>query len=582
MTRLLSRASALAGAVVWLGLWFRPLPGSDDARQVARVLLLAILVLVPLALELVVTPDRYGRPVAPGRLACGLQPVGAALAVASFFVGSGARAGLLASAWLLFALLVAGLGLRRLLARGLVRAEEVCIDAGLIYLPVGAAWLVLARMGARPMGFGGTIVLLTAMHFHYAGFFAPLLAGLAGRQGFHFRSFPGKDFRLIAAGVGFGPAVVAAGIASFRWLEVAGVLVLAAALIGLALLMALAIAPRLEPAASKAAIVVSAAALVFAMAFACAYGVGKFVGGPAASIGTMVRFHGWVNACGFVLPALLAWLAIRPQPHVAAPGTPFSLLRSSGRVGAGYFERSGATAANRPHPRGLVDTLDEFARPDFPVHAVHPAVRSFYEDTLGHGLVVRAEWAPVFRLAGRVYKWVSSRLEQMNFPLAGETTEDEISSRIVAVEDAVDGRRNVRGWVRTYRSNGKAVYVAAYSAHSLGAEVYSNIAFPLPGGNLASILRWEAIESSDGAGGVLLTTFPRPQRVGDEGVYFVNRAFAARLPFNETIRVWPAPAQPAPGTSDNASALARHDVWLFGFRFLTLRYEIFPTSTRAG
>ena len=32
------------------------------------------------------------------------------------------------------------------------------------------------------LGFGDTIVLLTAVHFHYAGFALLLLAGLAGRR----------------------------------------------------------------------------------------------------------------------------------------------------------------------------------------------------------------------------------------------------------------------------------------------------------------------------------------------------------------------------------------------------------------
>src|SRR2546427_2725107 len=38
------------------------------------------------------------------------------------------------------------------------------IDAGLLYLPVGAVWFIMARLGSQPFGFGDTIVLLTAVH----------------------------------------------------------------------------------------------------------------------------------------------------------------------------------------------------------------------------------------------------------------------------------------------------------------------------------------------------------------------------------------------------------------------------------
>jgi hypothetical protein len=51
----------------------------------------------------------------------------------------------------------------------------------MLYLPIGGAWLVASRLGIQPLGFGDTIVLLTAVHFHFAGFAAPVLAGLAGR-----------------------------------------------------------------------------------------------------------------------------------------------------------------------------------------------------------------------------------------------------------------------------------------------------------------------------------------------------------------------------------------------------------------
>ena len=78
--------------------------------------------------------------------------------------------------------LVALHGLWRLW-RGSHRTSEVCLDAGLLYLAVGGTWTVIARAGLRPLGFPDLIVLLTAVHFHYAGFALLVLAGLvAGRS----------------------------------------------------------------------------------------------------------------------------------------------------------------------------------------------------------------------------------------------------------------------------------------------------------------------------------------------------------------------------------------------------------------
>ena len=58
----------------------------------------------------------------------------------------------------------------------------------------------------------------------------------------------------------------------------------------------------------------------------------------------------------------------------------------------------------------------------------------------------------------------------------------------MALDDARDGRTNVRAWVRWYADTGEAIYAAAYATHALGSQVYMNIAFPLPLGNLTSIL----------------------------------------------------------------------------------------------
>src|SRR5262249_54537538 len=151
--------------------------------------------------------------------------------VIAFLTPAGTLAALLASGWLLLAGLAALSGLLRLLARRNARADELCIDAGLLYLPVGAVWLLFSRAGLSPLGFGDTIVILTAVHFHYAGFAAPILAGLAGRWIAAVRPVLWPLFRLVAVGVIAGIALVAAGITLARFtaaIEVAAAVLFAA------------------------------------------------------------------------------------------------------------------------------------------------------------------------------------------------------------------------------------------------------------------------------------------------------------------------------------------------------------------
>jgi hypothetical protein len=178
--------------------------------------------------------------------------------------------------------------------------------------------MLAARLGINPLGFGDTIVILTAVHFHYAGFAAPLLAGLAGRRLAQIRPPLRKLFRPVAAGIVAGIPLVAAGISLSRSLEVIAALLLATSLACLALLIIIAIVPVTRPRAAQVLLAVSAVSVVVTMLFACAYAVGPLAGVTLITIPQMVLVHGWVNAIGFVLCGLLGWTILishEPQEH---------------------------------------------------------------------------------------------------------------------------------------------------------------------------------------------------------------------------------------------------------------------------
>ncbi len=296
----------LFGGVLWGVLCLFPL-GTGILNEIARVLLFVMLVLLPLGIPLV-EPNEAAQS-NMYKTARFLHPVAGLIAGASFLFPPGVIAGTLAIAWLPFCGFLTWHGVERLRRRG-VRAslktlDEFCIDAALIYLPVGAIWLWASRMGIRLMGFEEPIVLLTAIHFHFAGFAAPLLAGLAGR---HLRQAGRMGYFFVAAGVIIlGPALVALGITLSRAVEVVSAVLLAAGYLGLAGLVLVRVLRAVPGITARILLALSALSVVVTMFAATGFAYGNFSGAFTITIPTMVNVHGWTNALGFVGCGFLGW-----------------------------------------------------------------------------------------------------------------------------------------------------------------------------------------------------------------------------------------------------------------------------------
>lgn len=243
--------------------------------------------------------------------------------------------------------------------------------------------------------------------------------------------------------------------------------------------------------------------------------------------------------------------------------TPFSRLYGRFYIGSDFLNLAGAIDNSVSSPTGLIDNFDDFSWAGFSTSHTKLSVRGFYENTASYRVLVCADWKPGFKLAGRVFRWFSRRIQQMGLPVDA-VNDREMISRIENVNDKYDGRENVRAWIRTYRSTGDTVYVALYARHVKNAIPYLNIAFPMPGGNLTSVLRVDP--NPDDPGGLTLSTFRLGDKSSDAGIYFANRVKPFRMPFNETITVW---------TETNEAVIkARHDIWLFGIHFLAMDYTI--------
>ena len=260
-------------------------------------------------------------------------------------------------------------------------------------------------------------------------------------------------------------------------------------------------------------------------------------------------------------------------------GVPFSKLYGGLRIGHDFLHRVSAIDSTAPVPAGLTDNFDDFKWHGFDTDVTKPAIKSFYEQTINYRVLVKPRWQAGFKFGGRVFRWLSRRVQQMGLPV-DNMNDREMVSQIEKVNDNYDGRSNVRSWVRTYRSTGETVYVALYATHYREGIPYMNIAFPLPAGNLTSILRVDPNPTD--SGGLVLSTLPRKDGRGDEGIYFANRLLPFRLPFNETITVWQNEtkqnnlqlSKSVTTDLEHASINARHDIWLFGIHFLALDYRI--------
>jgi hypothetical protein len=309
----MTRKDRVIMLAIWLALIALPPSGLVRIELIEKLLLLAPLVIVPLGLSLAVTPGGDGRRALLYRAALLAQPFAAVLAVCSFLLPQGVAAALLACPWLLVTGLIALFGLMRLVSRRAMNAEEICVDAGLVYLSVGGVWLVISRLGYQPLGFGDTIVLLTAVHFHYTGFAAPVLAGLAGRRAM--AGSPTTSARRIFAaaslGIIAGTPLVAAGITfSAPVVGLAGAIVVSVGLWLLAALNLFWIVPALSSRPAQILLIVSSVSSAIAMALACAYAYSIFAKRLIINIPHMAMSHGIMNALGFSLCGLLAWCAV--------------------------------------------------------------------------------------------------------------------------------------------------------------------------------------------------------------------------------------------------------------------------------
>lgn len=302
---------AAAGGLIWLILLSGVLLNKFWLSIFDLLFLLAPWVIVPLTLSLVpAAQDYWLSRINLSAMRYLLFP-GAALTTASFFLRDGRTAGAMVGLWLLMAVALALDALDRLIRTRLQSFQEFCFAIGEGYALVGALWLLASRMGRQPVGFHEPIVLLTAVHFHYAGLMAAVLAGLVASS-----TRTPLLLRMALSGAVLGPALLGLAFLAGPKLKLAAVMLMVIGECGIAfgtfqigLARASGIGGRM--------LIVGSACVILGIALAGIWAIGEYPLHAFVNLVQMARYHGVLNSFGFGLCSLVGWTLLRRKLQLA-------------------------------------------------------------------------------------------------------------------------------------------------------------------------------------------------------------------------------------------------------------------------
>jgi hypothetical protein len=313
-----ARVAASLGAVAWAGMAVLARAGVAWIGAIELMFLFAPLVVVPLGMELGRMVGGAGR---LHQIAQRLQPLGAALAVTAICLPSGRRAASHACGWLMICLLMATEGAIAFVRASWREEDKACPESvegsvrstffvmilaiAKIDLAVGGAWLVASRLGLHPMRIQEPIGLLTAVHFHFAGFATATIA--AATFQFAERIGRAKWLKWIVPFVVGMPYVVAVGFVVSPVIKMVAVLIFSLSVAALAVVLR-ACGRHAEQGAARILLQIAAGAVFAGMVLSGVYAVADLVGSDVLTIPQMARTHGILNAVGFCMTGLLGWI----------------------------------------------------------------------------------------------------------------------------------------------------------------------------------------------------------------------------------------------------------------------------------
>lgn len=269
------------------------------------LLLLAPLVWLPLGLPLVWHGGNSPHAEVPPLLVRSTCSLAALLLVLALWLPVGNLSAALAAPWMLFTWALAARGLWILLRRQNWHPAGIGAGAALLLLSVGGTASLLWRSGQPILWFPAGIILLTGVHFHYAGF---IFMAICGQTAARFRA---RSVRALPLTTFLTIPAVGLGITWWPRVEVVAALALVAQVLLVGLLQ-LRLATRSADRLTGMLLLLAGLALWFSMPLAGSFAMSEFAvftsqRAPWITIPTMITTHGLVNGLVFAGAGLLGW-----------------------------------------------------------------------------------------------------------------------------------------------------------------------------------------------------------------------------------------------------------------------------------
>lgn len=269
---------------------------------------LGMIVIVPLGLRLL---DTRGGPVG---VIAQAWPLAGLAGATSLIVNRGATAVVLSTIYAAVTVALAGAAVERLWRRRSLAPAEIAVLTTMVAPSVAGISLVAERGGWQLLGFDLTVLALTVVHFHYAGFAAALIASLIRTA----VATPWGAVPTLAVPAGIG--IVFVGYFTGEQVELAGTVLLTVALWIAGWLLWRHVRPLSGERRTRALFTVSAASLAVTMLLAVSWAAGHVWDVAHLSLSWMAATHGVVNAVGFAGCGLLAWRLLQRERSATQPG----------------------------------------------------------------------------------------------------------------------------------------------------------------------------------------------------------------------------------------------------------------------
>ncbi|WP_353481879.1 YndJ family transporter [Haliscomenobacter sp.] len=289
----------LLSNIGFFGFWvYRGILHPLEKDWVELLIVLAAMVLIPIVLQRTGIVERQREQIAVALAAWAL--------LAAYTQQPGVLAAILSLPWLLVSILTLGKALQNFLLSNRDYAE-IALFSAYLFFPVGTIAAFSDRLSWTPLGFSPIIILLTAAHFHYAGFLLPWIAAQVLSKA---RSRVAAQVLslLIVSGI---PAV-ALGITLSQfdapvWIETAAATIMASGGIVLAVWHVCLAFEKNSPVLRRSGQLGIAGCLFLGMTLALLYGWRTYFPLPFLSIPWMYALHGSVNTLGVGILGVWVW-----------------------------------------------------------------------------------------------------------------------------------------------------------------------------------------------------------------------------------------------------------------------------------